>query len=151
MNLFAIRDLVCASELSGIGLKRRSRLESAETFLENIESEFRVELLEARLLLSVTVNDDGWTVVKPSSDSRVIYVSSSTGNDNNDGLSADSAVKTLKKAISLVRDGMPDQILLKRGDVWYESFGKWTKSGRSATGRSTKPTKTGSSAGKSGS
>lgn len=91
-----------------------------------------MEALEARQLLSVSLNEAGWTEVTASSDTRIIYVSSSEGSDSNDGLSENSAVATLEKAKSLVRDGMPDWVLLKRGDVWYEDFGKWQKSGRSA-------------------
>ncbi len=132
MNLFAIRDLVCASDLCIPGVKRQARSESATQLLEDVSLPMNLEALEARVLLSVSMSDDGWTVVRPEADSRVIYVSSSAGNDNNDGLSANAAVKTLAKAKSLVRDGSADQILLKRGDVWYEGFGSWTKSGRSA-------------------
>ena len=41
-------------------------------------------------------------------------------------------MKSLAKGISLIRSGSADQLLLKRGDSWKESFGRWTKSGRSA-------------------
>ena len=37
-----------------------------------------------------------------------------------------------RQAKSLVRDGSADWILLKRGDVWQETFGVWDLSGRSA-------------------
>jgi Right handed beta helix region len=74
-----------------------------------------------------------WTVFKESSDTQKVHVSSSDGNDANDGSAPDKAVKTLAKGISLLRDGMPDWMLLKRGDVWLESFGEWSKSGRNAT------------------
>lgn len=90
------------------------------------------EPLENRLLYSVTMSPDGWTDVTPSGDSRVIYVSSSGGNDANSGLSPSLPVKTLAKGISLMRSGMPDEMLLKRGDTWNESLGSWKKSGRSA-------------------
>ena len=40
-----------------------------------------VETLENRQLMSVSLDANGWTVVTPTADSRVIYVSSSTGND----------------------------------------------------------------------
>src|SRR5690606_6278561 len=36
---------------------------------------------------SMDVGPDGWTVLAPSQDSRIIYVSSSGGNDANSGLS----------------------------------------------------------------
>lgn len=73
----------------------------------------------------------GWTEFKESADTNKIYVSSSTGDDNNDGLSAEKAVKTLSKGKTLLRDKTPDWMLLKRGDVWTETFGNWQKSGRS--------------------
>lgn len=74
-----------------------------------------------------------WTVFTESADTQKIYVSNGDGNDANDGSSPEKAVKTLAKGISLLRDGKPDWMLLKRGDVWLESLGEWKKSGRSAT------------------
>lgn len=80
---------------------------------------------------SSSVTNEGWTLIQPSADSRIVYVSSSTGNDTNDGLSPDKAVKTLARANSLMRNGYPDHMLLKRGDLWKdESLGGF-KSGRS--------------------
>lgn len=92
-----------------------------------------LEPLEARQLMSVSLNGAGFTVVTPAADSRVIYVSSSGGSDANSGLSTSSPVKSLAKGMSLVRTGSADQLLLKRGDSWKEAFGRWTKSGRSAS------------------
>ncbi len=77
----------------------------------------------------------GWTIFTPSSDTQVIYVSSSEGFDNS-GLiySADDLsdpfnppdtiqpFRTLSAAYSMVRDGYPDWLLLKRGDVWVSNF-----------------------------
>lgn len=76
--------------------------------------------------------DDGsfWTRFVPSEDTRLIFVSSSEGSDTNSGLTPDRPVKSLQKAYDLLRDGYPDWMLLKRGDVWYESFPFWIKSGR---------------------
>lgn len=74
-----------------------------------------------------------WTTFTESADTKKIYVSNSDGNDANDGSAPDKAVKTLAKGTSLLRDGMPDWLLLKRGDVWLEPLGEWTKSGRSTT------------------
>lgn len=90
----------------------------------------RTEPLEARTMLSVSQDANGWTIVTPSADSRVVYVSSS-GSDNNDGLSTATPIKSLSKAGSLMRNGFPDQILLKRGDIFFDNFPTWTKSGRS--------------------
>src|SRR5262245_41145774 len=88
------------------------------------------------------LGSDGWTVFTASSDTRVIYVSSSAGNDSNDGLSQSTPVKTLFKGVSLLRNGYPDWLRLKKGDSWTnESFsqysaneyGAFCKSGRSPT------------------
>lgn len=74
-----------------------------------------------------------WTTFTESADTLKIYVSNGDGNDANDGSAPEKAVKTLAKGISLLRDGKPDWMLLKRGDVWLESLGEWKKSGKSAT------------------
>ncbi|BAZ43128.1 hypothetical protein NIES4102_01240 [Chondrocystis sp. NIES-4102] len=58
----------------------------------------------------------------PGSNSRVIYVST-LGTDNNNGLSANSPIKSLSKAISLTRRNSPDWIVLKRGETFNDSFG----------------------------
>lgn len=80
-----------------------------------------------------TVGPDGWTVFAASSDTRTIYVSSSTGNDSNSGLTEGSPKRTIAAAYSLMRDGYPDWMLLKSGDTWYERFPTWSKSGRSTS------------------
>jgi hypothetical protein len=72
--------------------------------------------------------DSGLT---PASDSRIIYVSSK-GSDDANGLSPSTAVKTLAKGQSLLRNDSADQLLLKRGDTFRDTLGQWTKSGRSA-------------------
>ncbi len=90
------------------------------------------ESLEARTLFSVPLGADGWHAWHQSGDTRVVYVSSSLGWDGNDGLSPAHPVRSLARAKTLVRDGKPDWLLLKRGDVFNEGFGKWTASGRSA-------------------
>lgn len=75
---------------------------------------------------------NGWTNLSPSADSLVIYVSNSTGNDGNDGLSESNPVRTLSRALTLVRDQMPDWIRLKSGDVFLNERIVTSKSGRSA-------------------
>lgn len=90
-----------------------------------------IDQLEPRRLLTVSMSADGWTVITPASDSRVIHVSSSAGNDANPG-TASQPIKSLAKAKSLLRDKSADQILLKRGDTWNGGFGDLTVSGRSA-------------------
>lgn len=89
----------------------------------------QVDSLEERQLL--TVDADGWTVLNPSSDSRMIYVSSSTGNDANNGLSEGRPKKTIDNARQLIRHGYPDWILLKSGDTFSEGTIGLGKSGRS--------------------
>lgn len=89
-----------------------------------------LEPLEQRLLLSVTMTADGWTDVEPSPDSRIVYVSSSEGSDSNNGLSESDPVSSISKGISLLRPGMPDHLLLKRGDVWTNQYlGYWNRQG----------------------
>ncbi len=73
----------------------------------------------------------GFTVFKPSADTRVVYVSSSAGNDANSGLSADAPIKSITRAKQMLRDGMPDWLLFKAGDVFTSGMGTWDKSGRS--------------------
>src|ERR1700730_9225235 len=81
-----------------------------------------------------TSGPNGPTDFTPSADTRKIYVSDSTGNDNNDGLTPETAVKTIKKGESLVRNGSSDWLLLKSGDTWTnQSFGDLKFAGRSAT------------------
>ena len=82
--------------------------------------------------IPITVEKEGFTTFQPRSDSRLIYVSSTSGSDSNDGLSPGTAVKSIKRGKSLLRDGYPDWLLLKIGDKWKEGLGKWVKSGRSS-------------------
>ena len=78
----------------------------------------------------------GWTILTPSADSLVVYVSSSEGNDSNDGLTPATPKATITAGNALLRDGYPDHLLLKRGDTFVSNtastLGAW-KSGRSAT------------------
>src|SRR5437870_5259348 len=94
---------------------------------------FAMHPLETRALLSVSIDSDGWTLNTPSSDTQVVYVSATGGNDANSGLSTQAPVKTLAKGISLLRDGKPDWLLLKKGDTWNAGLGSWSKSGRSTS------------------
>lgn len=80
--------------------------------------------------LTSALDADGWTVLTPSADSRIIYVSTS-GLDTNDGLSQATPRQTIDSARRLLRDGFPDWLLLKSGDTFVAgNFGLWT-SGRS--------------------
>lgn len=73
----------------------------------------------------------GWTELTPSSDSRVIYVSSSHGNDSNNGLSESTPVRSLDRGLSLLRSGRPDWLLFKRGDTFSGTFGRFEFAGMS--------------------
>lgn len=90
------------------------------------------EALESRTFMSVSQDADGFTRVTPSADSRIIYVSSK-GSDNNSGLTSAAPIKTFAKAQSLVRAGYPDEVLLRRGDIFNDVFSYWKKGGRSST------------------
>lgn len=82
----------------------------------------------------VTAPDaDGWTDLLPSPDSRLVYVSSSTGNDLNDGTSPTTAKASIEAGKALLRNGYPDWLCLRRGDTWTGSMGQWIVSGRSKT------------------
>ena len=84
---------------------------------------------------AVTRDANGWTQVTPSADSRIVYVSSSSGNDANNGLSPSSPKATIAAGDALIRNGYPDHLLLKRGDtfsVGENGIGPW-KNGRSAS------------------
>lgn len=81
--------------------------------------------------LAIDRNPEGWSVLEPSVDTRIIFVSSSEGNDHNSGLTPSKPVRTLERAEELVRNGYPDWVLMKRGDTWNEGFNGWSLSGRS--------------------
>lgn len=83
-------------------------------------------------MLSVSIGPDGWTTVTPGAADHVIYVSSSTGSDANDGSSPSAPVASLGRGISLLRNGTGDQLLLKCGDTWNGGLGTWRLSGQSA-------------------
>ena len=76
--------------------------------------------------------ENGWTTFDVGADSRVIYVSASEGSDANDGLTPATAVATPARGAELVRDGSPDFLLFKRGDVWRDVALSRFKSGKSA-------------------
>ena len=67
------------------------------------------------------IDPAGFSVLTPSADSLTIYVSSSLGDDANDGLSEATPVKTVGRAVSMARTGYPDYILFRKGDTWWEA------------------------------
>lgn len=80
------------------------------------------------------LDEHGWTILEPSEDSRIIYVSSSEGSDQNNGLSPETPLKTIAKGVSYMRNGYPDWLKLKAGDTFDEPIPSWrNKIGKSAT------------------
>ncbi|MFK7883227.1 MAG: right-handed parallel beta-helix repeat-containing protein [Phycisphaerales bacterium] len=77
------------------------------------------------------LNAEGWTVLRPSPDTRFVFVSSSEGDDRNSGRSPAKAVRSFARAKDLMRDNSADWMLLKEGDVWETGLGTWRFSGRS--------------------
>jgi hypothetical protein len=72
--------------------------------------------------LPASVPASGYTTLKPSSDSKIIYVSTS-GNDLNDGLSPGKPIQTPSEAFKRIRSGYPDWIVFKSGDVFQRRIG----------------------------
>jgi len=90
----------------------------------------------------------GWSIILPSEDSRLIYVSSSAGDDATaefyaprdiDDIEEPGVIKpykTIEAAYLNVREGYPDWILLRRGDIWEVHDHLQMKTGRSTSERS---------------
>ncbi len=94
----------------------------------------------------------GFSILTPAADSRIVYVDASTGDDDTGATyTPDSpavgpdpfapvgpvmAFRSIDQAFAQMRDGSPDWMLLKRGEVWTRSGRLDVKSGRSATARS---------------
>ncbi|CAA9405773.1 MAG: hypothetical protein AVDCRST_MAG64-2042, partial [uncultured Phycisphaerae bacterium] len=93
---------------------------------------FLPEHLEGRQLMSVALDGAGFTVVTPSADTRVVYVSSTKGNDGNDGLSANTPVASIGRGKSLLRNGQGDHLLIEKGSKFTSGLGYWKISGKSA-------------------
>jgi len=110
----------------------------------------KLEVLPVNELSSIQLkypprDQNGWTILTPSEDSRIMYVSSSEGDDAtaqayNMSEVSDvfdpsyvSAFKTFAAAQKLTRDGFPDWILLKKGDEWIIDKRLKSYSGRSAS------------------
>ena len=111
-----------------------------------------IALSSARVLAAdgLAQDSNGWTVFTPSPDTRIIYVSSSAGNDataqyyapTNGVIGADPfnptgavrAYQTASAAGAQMRIGCPDWLLFRRGDAWYATL--TATSGRSPSERS---------------
>nr|WP_321465562.1 hypothetical protein [uncultured Desulfobulbus sp.] len=81
--------------------------------------------------LNLQKNAEGWTIFSPSIDSRIVYISSTSGDDSTctyhlpgtvgaDVFYPSSATPcaTYKKALTFAREGYPDWILFKRGETF---------------------------------
>jgi hypothetical protein len=108
---------------------------SSVTFRENTGGT-TIATRQVSLNVQAGQQSSGWTTFTPSADTRIVYVSSTQGNDANDGLSQQTPKRTLGAARALLRDGYPDWMLLRCGDGWDENFGGGIGlSGRSNTER----------------
>ena len=81
-------------------------------------------LMLALTLQPSQLDADGWTVLTPSADSRMIYVSSSAGNDANDGLTPATPKATIEAGLLLLRNQQPDWLMLKCGDT-FSTASSW--------------------------
>lgn len=127
-----------SSSSSGSGSSSGSHL---PTDLDGLASKFTFPAQDA----------NGWSILTPSSDSRLIYVSASgndttartytpasteVGTDPYNPAGAILPYATIDAALAQARAGYPDYILLKRGDTWTRTAAINLKAGRSATERS---------------
>jgi hypothetical protein len=76
--------------------------------------------------------DQGWVQLDADNADRIVFVSSSQGDDANDGLSQSRPVRSISRGKQLMRNGRADWLLLKRGDVFHEPLGQWNMSGASS-------------------
>jgi len=93
-------------------------------------------------------DESGWSIITPSEDSRLIYVSSSLGDDEAAEFYAPRDIsdvedpglikpfKTIEAAYANTRQGYPDWVLLLRGDVWEVHGNIQLNTGRSESERS---------------
>lgn len=85
-------------------------------------------------LEALHLDANGWPTVPSSFDSRTIYVSSSTGEDSNLGRTPEMPVATIAAGLARLRNGYPDHLLLKAGDIFVnQAFGNLKVSGRSVS------------------
>jgi hypothetical protein len=117
--------------LLGVGT-HTARLSFRDTAADALLAQYDASIVVTQLTAG------GWTTFEPSADSRIVYVSSSGGDDANDGLSELAPKATIAAGLALMRHGYPDWLLLKKGDVFGAAqvppggF-RWRTSGRSDT------------------
>lgn len=84
---------------------------------------------------------EGWTEFVRLPTTEIVFVSSSEGNDNNDGSLPETPVRSLSRARSIMESldpsnsGTGNWMVLRRGDTWNENFGTWRRSGVSSNER----------------
>jgi hypothetical protein len=134
-QIFIAGGLLLGSFLSPLSLSTASGQAAVPPARGGVASVTNTKPLDPLVAMSVpagmVIDSMGWTVFRRSADTRVIYVSSSRGNDSNDGLRETRPKKTLEAAYALLRDGYPDHMLLKKGDTWEAGLPPLSKSGRS--------------------
>lgn len=79
-------------------------------------------------------DETGFTTLTPPAEAKRVYVSSSTGNDENTGTMA-APVRTIAHAVDLMESRSASWLLLKRGDVFEEGLGHWKINGSSESDR----------------
>lgn len=58
-----------------------------------------------------------WSIFTPSAETRIVWLSSTKGDDANDGLSVERPKRTMEAAHALLRAGKPDWLMLMPGTV----------------------------------
>lgn len=99
-------------------------------------------LLASCYVAQIPLDGNGWSVLSPSGNSKLVHVSSSAGNDTTGNGTIAQPYRTINKGYAQLRDGYPDWLLLKNGDTWQEMLGgqvalnnrfhPFSKSGKSA-------------------
>lgn len=84
-------------------------------------------VIPALLCLRSAYAQPQWSDLAPAKGAHVYCVSSSTGSDSNPGTAA-APFRSLARGYAALADQSSDQLLLKRGDTWNESFGNWQRS-----------------------
>lgn len=62
--------------------------------------------------------EPSWRTWTEHASTRKVYVDASRPDDSGDGLSAGTAKKTVAAGLALIRNGFPDWLLFKCGEVW---------------------------------
>lgn len=78
--------------------------------------------------------ENGWTTYDPAANTIILYVSSSSGDDSTaEPGNPERPFASIATAVAMLRQGMPDWMLLKRGDSWEEVLqsSNWTLGGES--------------------